>query len=95
MNSIIINIAAYLFMTTVLGFIFIHSARVGKWLLFANFLLFCWATFMSIYLIGYYSDIMSKPLNTSLNRFETVSNILSTVCILVMYLNMRKLYRKK
>lgn len=95
MNSIILNIIAYIFMTTVLSIVLIHSTRVGKGLFFANFLLFSWAAFMSIYLIGHYDEIISKPLNVRLNTFEMISNFLTSSCVFVMYLNMLKLKRRK
>jgi hypothetical protein len=95
MNSIILNIIAYLFMTIVLGIVFTHSTRVGKWLLFANFCLFGWSCFMLIFLITHYENIKSQPLNVTLNTFEMISNFLTSSCVFVMYLNMLKLKRKK
>lgn len=88
MNIIILNILAYIFMTTVLGFVLIHSSKKGGWLVFVNFLFFAWACFMVFYLIADYSQILALPMNKKLTFFETITNYLAPSAVLVIYLNL-------
>lgn len=89
MNSVLLNISAYAFMTVVMALIFKLSTKHGGGILvFFNFMLFAWSAFMAGYLIVDYQNIMSSPLNERLNFYETITNILLPGYMLILYLNL-------
>ncbi len=89
MNSVLLNISAYAFMTVVMALIFKTSIRSGKFLVLLNFLLFSWSAFMAIYLIVDYRNIISSPLNIRLNFYETITNILWPLNMFAFYINVK------
>jgi hypothetical protein len=61
--------------TFVLTFmLFEHSQQTENRMLFIiNFIMMCWTLFVSMYLIKQFNVILSQPLNSELNSYETVA----------------------
>jgi ABC-type branched-subunit amino acid transport system permease subunit len=92
MNTVLLNISAYAFMTVVMALIFKLSTKHGGILVFLNFMLFAWSAFMAGYLMVDYHNIISSPLNERLNFYETITNILWPLNVFIFYLNL--IYKK-
>ena len=77
MDGIILNIIAYSLMVLGSYFAFNFSIRQGtKTTQIINYIILMWNTFMVLYLILDYDNIVSQPLNIRLNFFETITNFL-------------------
>jgi hypothetical protein len=77
MSGLIFNIFAYILMAVGSYFAFEISIKQGnKITKIINYVLLFWFTFMVMYFLKDYKNIIAGPLNVRLNFFETVTNAL-------------------